>query len=104
MVRISVPKMYSPYGPRPRRSARLVLVWMAVLVAVLVTTFYLTTREVAATASYADLRLPPEVGGEPARAGDKVAKMEDESREKDKGEEMEKEKRKVARMVSKMVP
>ncbi|KAI1193175.1 hypothetical protein F5X97DRAFT_50471 [Nemania serpens] len=36
---------FSPYGPRPRRSARLVLVWTLVLVLILALTFYLTSRD-----------------------------------------------------------
>ena len=42
-----MPKFYSPYGPRPRRSAQLIAIWMAILVAALVATG-MTNREVAA--------------------------------------------------------
>lgn len=34
--------LFSPYGPRPKRSAQIVLVWMAVFVGVLLLTYYLT--------------------------------------------------------------
>ncbi|XXG97705.1 hypothetical protein Hte_004012 [Hypoxylon texense] len=85
MPRIRVPNMYSPYGPRPRRSARLVLLWMAILAVALVATFYLTTRERGATASYAGPRVP---GGD----DEKGAKEEEEAG------------RGIARMMSKMVP
>lgn len=36
-----IKEMYSPFRPRPRKSARLVLVWMALLVLVLWATYYL---------------------------------------------------------------
>ncbi|KAI1111235.1 hypothetical protein F5Y14DRAFT_454250 [Nemania sp. NC0429] len=36
---------FSPYGPRPRRSARLVLLWILVLALILALTFYLTSRD-----------------------------------------------------------
>ncbi|KAJ2988570.1 hypothetical protein NUW58_g3904 [Xylaria curta] len=36
---------FSPYGPRPRRSARLILGWMVVLILILALTFYLTSRD-----------------------------------------------------------
>ncbi|KAK8107672.1 uncharacterized protein PG998_009685 [Apiospora kogelbergensis] len=42
---------FSPYGPRPRRSARLVLVWMAVLSFILFVTYYLKTRQQATAMS-----------------------------------------------------
>ncbi|KAI0376150.1 hypothetical protein F5Y04DRAFT_267049 [Hypomontagnella monticulosa] len=66
-----MPKMYSPYGPRPKRSAQLVLIWMAILVIALVVTFYLTSRE--RDASYAGMKLADEARVEPV--GEKVAKM-----------------------------
>ena len=34
----------SPYGPRPRRSHLLVIVWMACFTAVVVMTWYISTR------------------------------------------------------------
>ncbi|GAW24877.1 hypothetical protein ANO14919_144720 [Xylariales sp. No.14919] len=42
-----MPRMpkFSPYGPRPRRSARLVLGWVVVLALILALTFYLTSRD-----------------------------------------------------------
>ncbi|KAI1101896.1 hypothetical protein F4804DRAFT_314571 [Jackrogersella minutella] len=76
-----LPKLYSPYGPRPKRSAQLVLIWMAILVVALIITFYLTTRERGVTSSYAGMRLHDEVekmgGTEPAVGvgGEKMAKM-----------------------------
>ncbi|OTB05417.1 hypothetical protein M426DRAFT_319954 [Hypoxylon sp. CI-4A] len=64
-----VPKIYSPYGPRPKRSAQLVLIWMVILVVALFVTFYLTRRE-AGPSSYAGMRLADEarLGKEPAGA------------------------------------
>lgn len=82
MPRIRVPKMYSPYGPRPRRSAQLILIWMAILVVALVATFYLTTRERGATTT-SSLRVPDAKDGKEEEA----AAM-----------------RGIARMMSKMVP
>ncbi|CAJ2511118.1 Uu.00g067430.m01.CDS01 [Anthostomella pinea] len=35
----------SPYGPRPRRSARLIIMWVAVLVIIFILMFYLTSRD-----------------------------------------------------------
>ncbi|KAI0831609.1 hypothetical protein F5Y06DRAFT_301646 [Hypoxylon sp. FL0890] len=52
-----MPKLYSPYGPRPKRSAQLILIWMVILVLALAATFYLTTRERGAT----DTRLVDEI-------------------------------------------
>ncbi|KAK5636607.1 hypothetical protein RRF57_012319 [Xylaria bambusicola] len=42
-----MPRMpkFSPYGARPRRSARLVFGWILVLVLILALTFYLTSRD-----------------------------------------------------------
>ncbi|KAI0198762.1 hypothetical protein F4808DRAFT_462521 [Astrocystis sublimbata] len=42
-----MPRMprFSPYGPRPKRSARIVMLWVAVLLLILGLTFYLTTRD-----------------------------------------------------------
>ncbi|KAI0472330.1 hypothetical protein F4859DRAFT_515181 [Xylaria cf. heliscus] len=42
-----MPRMpkFSPYGPRPRRSARLIFVWVVVLLIILALTLYLTTRD-----------------------------------------------------------
>ncbi|KAH8159106.1 hypothetical protein CIB48_g9142 [Xylaria polymorpha] len=42
-----MPRMpkFSPYGPRPRRSARLILGWVVVLLVIFGLTFYLTTRD-----------------------------------------------------------
>lgn len=34
----------SPYGPRPRRSNLLVVVWMACFVAIVLLTWYISTR------------------------------------------------------------
>ncbi|KAI1799403.1 hypothetical protein F4811DRAFT_107296 [Daldinia bambusicola] len=53
-----MPKLYSPYGPRPKRSAQLIAIWMVILVFALVVTFYLTSREGGATMtpSYAGMR------------------------------------------------
>ncbi|KAK8086909.1 hypothetical protein PG994_001883 [Apiospora phragmitis] len=45
---------YSPYAPRPRRSGRLVLLWMAVLAFIIYVTYYLNTRQRAATMSAAE--------------------------------------------------
>ncbi|KAI0009284.1 hypothetical protein F4779DRAFT_640604 [Xylariaceae sp. FL0662B] len=39
-----MPELYSPYGPRRKRSAQFIVIWMAVLVLVLIVTFYLTLR------------------------------------------------------------
>ncbi|KAI0804955.1 hypothetical protein GGR55DRAFT_657870 [Xylaria sp. FL0064] len=41
-----MPRMpkFSPYGARPRRSARLVLGWVLVLALILALTFYLSAR------------------------------------------------------------
>ncbi|KAI1295808.1 hypothetical protein F5Y03DRAFT_399148 [Xylaria venustula] len=36
---------FSPYGARPKRSARLVLGWVLVLVLILALTLYLTSRD-----------------------------------------------------------
>lgn len=68
MARIRMPQ-YSPYGPRPKRSAQLVVIWMVILVVALVVTFYLTTRERGAVSSYEGMRLVDklnEEGGEEA--------------------------------------
>ncbi|KAI1649604.1 hypothetical protein F4815DRAFT_488714 [Daldinia loculata] len=60
-----MPKLYSPYGPRPKRSAQLIAIWMVILVFALIVTFYLTSRERGATtSSYAGMRLADEVGKE----------------------------------------
>ncbi|KAI1471928.1 uncharacterized protein F4812DRAFT_416061 [Daldinia caldariorum] len=62
-----MPKFYSPYGPRPKRSAQLIAVWMAILVFALAVTFYLTGREGGATLtpSYAGMgKVVDEVGKE----------------------------------------
>ncbi|TRX97419.1 hypothetical protein FHL15_001697 [Xylaria flabelliformis] len=42
-----MPRMpkFSPYGPRPRRSARLIFGWVVVLLLIFALTFYLTTRD-----------------------------------------------------------
>ncbi|KAI1333983.1 hypothetical protein F5Y15DRAFT_403394 [Xylariaceae sp. FL0016] len=50
-----MPKIYSPYGPRPRRSARLILIWVAVLLMLFLLTFYLASRENEQTTSYAKM-------------------------------------------------
>ncbi|KAK8025732.1 hypothetical protein PG990_003555 [Apiospora arundinis] len=42
---------FSPYAPRRRRSARLVLVWMAVLSFILFVTYYFKTRQQATALS-----------------------------------------------------
>ncbi|KAI1411690.1 hypothetical protein F5Y13DRAFT_190999 [Hypoxylon sp. FL1857] len=55
-----MPKLYSPYGPRPKRSAQLVLIWMVIMVFALVATFYLTTRE-HGIMSLKDTRLVDEI-------------------------------------------
>ncbi|KAI1095457.1 hypothetical protein F5B19DRAFT_441684 [Rostrohypoxylon terebratum] len=68
-----MPKFPSPYGPRPRRSAQLVIIWMVILVIALIVTFYLTSRERDAPASYAEMRLPDDK--EPAGGGVKMAKI-----------------------------
>ncbi|KAI1765821.1 hypothetical protein GGR53DRAFT_488436 [Hypoxylon sp. FL1150] len=87
MSRIRVPKIYSPYGPRPRRSAQLILIWMAILVVALVATFYLTTRERGAitTTGVSPLKVPD------AKANDGKEKVEGAARG-------------LARMMSKMMP
>ncbi|KAI0397160.1 hypothetical protein F5Y17DRAFT_416509 [Xylariaceae sp. FL0594] len=43
----SAPKMarFSPYGPRPRRRARLILGWVSVLVLIFMATLYFSTRD-----------------------------------------------------------
>ncbi|KAI1433205.1 hypothetical protein GGR50DRAFT_696312 [Xylaria sp. CBS 124048] len=42
-----MPRMprFSPYGPRPRRSARLIFGWFLILVLILALTLYLTSRD-----------------------------------------------------------
>ncbi|KAI1479471.1 hypothetical protein K445DRAFT_320438 [Daldinia sp. EC12] len=57
-----MPKLYSPYGPRPKRSAQLIAIWMVILVFALVVTFYLTSRERGVT--YAGMKLTDGVGVE----------------------------------------
>ncbi|KAI1139665.1 hypothetical protein F5Y05DRAFT_329528 [Hypoxylon sp. FL0543] len=84
-----MPKIYSPYGPRPKRSAQLVLIWMVILVLALVATFYLTTRERGLTA---DTRLVDEI--------DKIKEQAEGSGGKGKG----KAKGQVAEVVPEMVP
>ncbi|OTA65266.1 hypothetical protein K449DRAFT_392385 [Hypoxylon sp. EC38] len=74
-----MPKLYSPYGPRPKRSAQLVLIWMVILVFALVATFYLTTRE-RGIISDTDTRLVDEINkikeqAEGDGAKGKMAKM-----------------------------
>ncbi|KAI0131271.1 hypothetical protein F4814DRAFT_405445 [Daldinia grandis] len=67
-----MPKLYSPYGPRPKRSAQLIAIWMVILVFALVVTFYLTGRERGATASsYAGMRLADGVGTEKEKEKEK---------------------------------
>ncbi|KAK8039120.1 hypothetical protein PG993_007531 [Apiospora rasikravindrae] len=39
----------SPYGPRPRRSARLVMVWIALFAFIVLVTYWINARERAAT-------------------------------------------------------
>ncbi|KAK7948329.1 hypothetical protein PG997_001121 [Apiospora hydei] len=39
----------SPYGPRPRRSARLVMVWVALFAFIVLVTYWINARERAAT-------------------------------------------------------
>ncbi|RYP45348.1 hypothetical protein DL768_008285 [Monosporascus sp. mg162] len=46
-------KIYSPYGPRPRRSPRLVKAWIAALVLVGLLTYYVTSRHRETTRAYA---------------------------------------------------
>lgn len=46
------PKLYSPYGQRPRRSNQLVVLWVACFVAILVMTWYITTRHKETAKSY----------------------------------------------------
>ncbi|KAK0705226.1 hypothetical protein B0H67DRAFT_593515 [Lasiosphaeris hirsuta] len=45
---------YSPYAPRPRRSAQLVVLWMVVFIGILVATWYISTRHTEAAAEYVD--------------------------------------------------
>lgn len=44
---------YSPYGPRPRRSQQLVLLWVVGFIAILIMTWYLTTRHGESTRTFA---------------------------------------------------
>ncbi|KAI2632402.1 hypothetical protein GGR54DRAFT_583340 [Hypoxylon sp. NC1633] len=78
MAKIRMPNIYSPYAPRPKRSAQLIVIWMAILVVALVVTFYLTTRERSAF-SYESMVLDNEqddgTAMEPAPGGENVAKM-----------------------------
>lgn len=49
--------LYSPYGPRPRRSKQLVVVWMSCLLGILFLTWYITSRHRESARTYADLLL-----------------------------------------------
>ena len=48
-------KVWSPYGPRPRRSARVVKAWMGALAVVALILFYLNTRPRDSARDYATL-------------------------------------------------
>ncbi|RYP64379.1 hypothetical protein DL771_008773 [Monosporascus sp. 5C6A] len=47
-------KIYNPYGPRPRRSPRLVKAWIAALVLMGLLTYYVTSRHRETTRAYAN--------------------------------------------------
>jgi hypothetical protein len=51
--------LFSPYGPRPKRSAQLVAIWMACFTFILFVTWYLTTRHGESTKAYAKEFLKP---------------------------------------------
>ncbi|KAK0626099.1 hypothetical protein B0T14DRAFT_509156 [Immersiella caudata] len=44
--------MYSPYGPRPRHSARLVVLWVACFFFIVFLTWYLNSRHGGKAAEY----------------------------------------------------
>ncbi|KAI1256771.1 hypothetical protein MGN70_001897 [Eutypa lata] len=46
---------YSPYGPRPRRSPRLIKAWIAALAIVVLIMYYMMTRHRDTTRSYANM-------------------------------------------------
>ena len=48
-------KVWSPYGPRPRRSPRVVKAWMGALAVVALILFYLNTRHRDSARDYATL-------------------------------------------------
>lgn len=61
----------SPYGPRPRRSKQLIVLWMGILLFVLVTTYYLLTRRRETTEEYANMLLHGD-GSSPRRGSPKM--------------------------------
>jgi len=54
--------LYSPYGPRPRRSGVLVLLWMATFLFILFVTWYITTRHGETAREYAREFAKPGIG------------------------------------------
>ncbi|EMR65859.1 hypothetical protein UCREL1_7162 [Eutypa lata UCREL1] len=46
---------YSPYGPRPHRSPRLIKAWIAALAIVVLIMYYMMTRHRDTTRSYANM-------------------------------------------------
>lgn len=61
----------SPYGPRPRRSKQLIVLWMGVLLFVLVTAYYLITRRRETTETNAKILLHGD-GSSPRRGSPKM--------------------------------
>ncbi len=52
-------KIVSPYGPRPRRSAQLIVAWVLCFLFILFVTWYITTKHEETARSYTDQFLRP---------------------------------------------
>lgn len=52
-------QFFSPYGPRPRRSARLVILWMVAFLTILWLTWYISSRHRERAKPYVEELLRP---------------------------------------------
>ena len=53
------PQIYSPYGPRPKRSSQLIMLWMACFLVLLLFTWFMATRHRETTKAYTEEFLRP---------------------------------------------
>jgi hypothetical protein len=67
MAPLQLDKLYSPYRSRPRKSKRLVIIWVGAFIGILLLTWYISTRHKGTAKTYASEFLMKPGGG--AKAG-----------------------------------